>query len=200
MTRLLKILSLGLFLILSGCESEENTGGTTTGNPQIVKVELRFDSYTAYHHIPILDYIIPTAHAGVNTLSFCFKRLRFKKADTSTSDPDNSEDNIDFEVGEIDLTNAGTLLGEIELEEGTYKRLEFDLNDNCSSGLSVDLNNDNSDFTSTDRITIKFSGTFTASGSNKTLSLGVQHIIDALGSYNGSPSLKDKLEGLSGSL
>jgi hypothetical protein len=195
-------LSIIGLLLLSSCELfQDGNGGTTTGNPGVTKLELRFDSYDQTAFLDhILNSFISKAYAQVNSASFCFKRLRFKKADDSTSDPTTNEDNIDFDIGEIVLSSSGVLLGSIELPTGEYKRLEFDLESDCSSGYSVDLNNDAGDFQTTDRITIKFRGSFTASSSNQTLSLGIQHIIDALDSHTGSQDLKDTLEDVSGSL
>jgi hypothetical protein len=114
-------------------------------------------------------------------------------------DSSNDDDNIDFDLGEVVLNPSGTFLSEITIPEGVYKRIEFDLEGNCASGKSIELINDNGTFSSNDRITIKFSGLFEAN-QDAVLSLGIQNIMDQLNAHNGSVSLKDTAEEISGEL
>ncbi len=143
---------------------------------------------------------------ALSATTLCFKRLRFKMSSEATdSDVTKDSDNVDFTPGEITLSDSGTNIGATTIPEGTYQRLEFDLERDgtgCTSGKSVQLTNSSGTFSTTDRVTIKFEGTFTATGSNKVLELGVQNIVDALNAITNSNNIKDDLEaaGVKGTL
>lgn len=194
MNTLLKTIIFILLLIpLSNC----GQGGTTTGNP--AKVTLELSSYSPLAWSP-MDLIIPKAMAGVNNLSFCFKRLRFKTDDSDSADPINDLDNIDFDLGEKIINTSGTFLGSVTVPAGTYKRVEFDLEDHCTSGNSVELNNNNGNFFTSDRITIKFSGNLTVANGD-VINLNIQVFIDALNNFNGdSNALRDTLRNITATL
>ncbi|WP_374075615.1 hypothetical protein [Bdellovibrio bacteriovorus] len=176
---------------LTGCAKDST-------NP--LNVQLQFGSYsTAQNKNPLWKLFgIKEANAAVSSLKMCFKRLRFKMADEGTAAPETAEDNIDFPIGEVTITSAGASLGTISLPPGTYKRVEFDLESDCASGKSLQLTNNNGSFSTDQRITIKFSGTFDANADG-TLTLGVQTILDQLNSYNGA-DLKVAAEAVSGEL
>lgn len=180
-----------IVLLLGGC------GGTTTGNP--FRVTINFSSYNSITSWSPWDLFINKANAGINNLTFCFKRVRFKRVDVTTSDPSNSEDNVDFAIGEITILSGGTSLGEINVPEGTYKRIEFDLEKDCSSNVSVSLNNDNGNYSTDSRVTIKFTGELVINEA-KSINLNIQPIINAANSYNGTGKLKDVLEDATGTL
>lgn len=189
-----KVLILGLFV--SGC-ADKNALGTH-------QVALQFSSYTTaqnkMNHKLLSLFLPQEANAAVTSLKMCFKRLRFKMAGEVTSaDPMADEDNVDFNLGEINISSGATALGTITLPAGNYKRVEFDLENSCASGKSIALVNSNGSFTSTDRITIKFEGDFTASADG-TLTLGVQQILTQLNSYSASGTLKSAAESISGVL
>lgn len=162
-------------------------------------VSLQFGSYSTAKS-NILKFFIPEAKAAVTNLKFCFKRLRFKTASEVTSDDSSQdEDNIDFSLGELDISSGATALGTIQLPEGNYSRVEFDLENTCASGKSMQLTNASGSYSSTERITIKFEGSFSANADG-TLTLGVQQILNQLNSYNGGGSLKTSAESISGVL
>lgn len=195
MISIMKKLIIMLSILFLGSCAEG--GGTTTGNP--ATVTLNFSSYNAVAWSPI-NILINDAHAGVNNLSFCFKRLRFKTDDTDSSDPTSDNDNIDFDLGEKIIDTSGTFLGSVSVPEGTYKRVEFDLEDHCSSTHSVELNNDNGSFNTGDRITIKFSGNLTVQHGD-SVNLDIQVFIDSLKNFNGtSNDLRDTLRNITGAL
>lgn len=182
-------------LIMAGCAQPKSSDSS-------YDVTLQMGSYsTATYQHHLMDLLLPRAQASVSSLKLCFKRLRFKLDDEDTAEleTETSEDNIDFDLGEVDLSSGGAVLGTINLPKGTYKRIEFDLEDHCPSGRSLQITNSNGSYSSSDRITIKFSGTFTAD-SNGVLTLGVQQIIDALNAYDGSTQLKNIAEDASGEL
>jgi hypothetical protein len=160
-------------------------------------VALTMSGYTTAQN-KIINFFIPSAHAAVGSLKFCFKRLRFKRNIPDDQQPVAGEDNVDFFLGEKIIDAAGTSLGQISIPTGEYKRIEFDLEPECA-GLSVDLSNSNGSYTSTERITLKFEGLFTVEG-DAEINLNVQTILDGLNSYNGSVSLRDAIEGISGSI
>lgn len=189
-----KVLVMGMFV--AGC-AKENTLSTH-------QVAVQFSSYsTAQNKInnKLWSIFLPQeANATVTSLKMCFKRLRFKMADETTSaDPMADSDNIDFNLGEINISSGATALGTIALPAGNYKRVEFDLENSCASGKSITLVNSNGSFSSTDRITIKFEGDFTANADG-TLTLGVQQILTQLNSYSASGTLKTAAESISGAL
>jgi hypothetical protein len=63
----------------------------------------------------------------------------------------------------------------------------------------VYLTNDFGVFSSAEGLKIKFDGVFVVDGS-ESLQLGVQEILNAANGYNGTGSLKDALESVSGNL
>jgi hypothetical protein len=187
--KLTKGLMAALLLANAGC-AEESTG-------QKYNIALSLGNYTTAS-TKIFNLILPQANASVTQLNFCFKRLRFKKADVDSADP-LVEDNIDFDLGDVSISNTGSSLGTIELPAGNYQRVEFDLEDHCASGKSLEVTNSNGTYSTNSRVTIKFSGSFTADA-DQTLELSVQNILDALNSYNGTGSLRDHAESVSGDL
>jgi hypothetical protein len=162
-------------------------------------VSLSMGSYTTAKFSP-LNFIIPSAYAAVSDFKFCFKRLRFKKDPLDATEVD---DNIDLQLGNIQISNSGTLLGTVNVPAGTYTRIEFDLEPSCDDVVvnSVGLTNGNGTFNSTSTIKIKFEGTFIVDGV-ETLELGVQNIMTAANAFDGlgGISLKDALEAVSGNL
>ncbi|MCM2280985.1 MAG: hypothetical protein NDI61_03970 [Bdellovibrionaceae bacterium] len=178
-------------LALTGCGSDKASS---------VTLNLKLGTYSTAE-AKLMDLLIPRSHAAVSSAQLCFKRLRFKTTDTNTdaSEVESSEDNVDFQIGEVSLSPTSTSLGAITLPAGTYRRVEFDLENNCGSGNSVELVNDNGSYSSQERITIKFSGQFDANDDG-VLTLGAQNILDQLNNYSGTGSLKDAAEAVSGEL
>jgi Domain of unknown function (DUF4382) len=182
--------------ILLPCLLPFATGGcgspTATGNPAVT---LAFAPYGS----SALFELIPSAYAAVSSATLCFKRLRFKTQDETTSaDPANDSDNIDFSLGEVTLSPSGTTLSSVQIPAGTYTRIEFDLEDKCASGKSLQLTNSNGSFSTDQRITIKFNGTFTATGATQNLSLAIDSILTALDAATNNNGLKSTAEGASG--
>lgn len=173
---------------MSGCsKAEEST------------VNIQFGTYTASNSF-LPDFLVPSAHAALSNAKFCFKRLRFKKADVAE---ESAEDNVDFTPGQVTLTSTGTTIGEIKLPTATYVRVEFDLEANCVAGASnaVEGTNSNGTFSSTSNTKIVFRGRFDASEAQETLTLGVTSIISALNQLpNGASgnTVRDALENAGG--
>ena len=198
--KLLWIFFILVGLLLSGC-------GTSTGT---YGVSLSFDSFNARNlqAFPSFDMRKLQEARDVTSLTMCFKRLRFKtQGEGTSSDTSEDEDNVDFQIGEKSISGSGTTLGNITLPAGTYTRVEFDLEDDgqgCSSGNSVSLTNGSGSFSTDDRITVKFDGTFTLSNTDATLALGLQSIIDALDTVtsdeDSDTGIKAKTESANGSL
>lgn len=190
MVRLLAILlvSFGLYGCLPGSDSPFSSSKS-------YPVSMQLGSYTT---ASLSNLFIPEAYAVVSDLRFCFKRLRFKKDLADTVDPTLDDDNVDLVLGEVTVSDSGSALATVSVPEGTYYRVEFDLEPECAA-RSVNLSNDFGAFNSTERITIKFEGTFVVNGS-ETLVLGTQNILNAANGYNGVGSLRDALENVSGDL
>ncbi|MEZ4873402.1 MAG: hypothetical protein R2827_14425 [Bdellovibrionales bacterium] len=183
--------SLGA-VFMAGCDEANTDGGQ-------VAIALEYGSFTTAQ-FKLWDLLIPQAQASVSDLRMCFKRLRFKKAgEEDAADPSLDNDNVDFNLGEVSVTSAGTSLGTVVIPEGEYVRLEFDLESDCAGGYSLLVSNDNGTYSTTDRITIKFEGSFTAN-SDGTLTLAVQDILNGLNAYAGVGGLKDAAEAISGTL
>lgn len=176
------LLLLSALVLLNHC-------GTQTGSG-LVAVE--FKSYNS----SLIRLLNPPRATDIK---LCFKRIRFKtEGESTSSNSENDPDNIDFEIGEVTLTNSGTTLGNVNLASGTYKRVEFDLHKDCASGKSVSFTNSSNTYNTEDKITVKFEGTFNLSAANQTLSLGLQNIIDALNGVTNSNAIKDAIENVSG--
>ena len=194
--------NLGTALLIStvlvSCQQQKDSS-LTSSSSRSYPVNLSMGSYAVAKTSP-LDFLIPSAYAAISDLKFCFKRLRFKR-DLPDGQADTSNDNVDLDLGQVNMSTSGVLLGQVSVPADTYKRIEFDLEPNCG-GLgenSVDLINDWGTHTSSSTITIKFEGTFVVDGA-ENLELGVQNIIDAANAYDGVGELKDALEAVSGVL
>ena len=186
------ILLIFLLSTIYSCNplSQGGDGGTTAGDP---KVDVTFEPYEASLVSKIQNLFIKDAYAGVNNLSFCFKRIRFKSSDTDIGS------DIELDVGEIIVKPEGTVLGQVEVMSGTYKRVEFDLQKDCDGTTkpSISIMNDNGTYSTEDRMTIKFEGNFDSS--KEDLGMFVQNFIDVLKNYTPADGeLKDVLEGVSG--
>ncbi len=175
--------------VLFGC-------GTQEASPQ---VSLVFANYTARNML--MELLIPSAYAAVSSGKMCFKRVRFKTAGEATgADPSVDEDNIDFSPGEVSIATTSTELGDVTVPAGTYERIEFDLEKDCPggvSGKSISFTNASGSFSSQDRISIKFEGTFEAALSGQQVTLGIQAIVDALNSVTADAQIKSALESAS---
>jgi hypothetical protein len=152
----------------------------------------------------LLNLLLPKAYAEITASTACFKRLRFKFAE---SEEDNStdyevnedvEDNVDFYLGEVDMTQTGAVLGSIEIPAGDYRRIEVDLEDKCAGGKSLTIDNSSGSYSTSDRISVRFEGNFTAED-GATISLNINKIVDAIDAYNGTGSIKNAIESVSGS-
>lgn len=183
------IISAILLMSLVSCQSGSDSPVALGAS---YPVSLSMGGYTTAQLMKNL--IIPEAYAAVTDMKVCFKRLRFK---TSTDDLAPAP-NINFDLGEVTLSNSGTLLGSVNVPAGTYYRIEFDLEPACA-GNSISLINDFGAFTSTDTIKIKFDGLFIVNGS-EVLELGVQNILSEANAYDGTQSLKLAMEAVSGNL
>lgn len=186
-----QLTALVLMLSMIGCNPKEDGSPVTEATKYPVNVSL--GSYTT---AGFSQFFISNAYAGVSDLKFCFKRLRFKKDVTDIDDP-LVDENIDLNLGEISISSAGTSLSIVNIPADTYYRVEFDLEPSCA-GQSMQLSNDFGVYSSTENIKIKFDGVFVVDGS-ETLQLGVQDILNAANSYNGTGSLADHMESVSGS-
>ena len=196
MTNLIEIILL--MTILFSCKGQNESAPTQESH----NVQMNFSTYSVVKFSP-LDLLIPTAHAAVSDLKFCFKRLRFKVNQTDTTNHASNNDNIDINPGQVDISSGGSSIVNIAVAAGTYHRIEFDLERDCDGTTkdSVSLTNSNATFNSTDRITIKFDGTFVVDG-DKSVALGVQNILDQANGFDGfgGVTLKDSLEAVSGNL
>ncbi len=166
-------------------------GGTTTGNP--IQINMQFASYNNTLAKTLFKALIPSAHADLSNLKMCFKRMRFKVADTSFGN------DVELQLGELSINQEGTDLGMVEIYEGTYKRIEFDLEKDCdgTSKPSVTISTQYGTFYTYDSITIRFDGSFSASSGD--LTLFVQTIVDQIKNYQASDGqIKTLLEGVSG--
>lgn len=162
-------------------------------------VNVNFSSYTVAKFSPA-DLFFPKAYAAISDLKFCFKRLRFKR--DLPEGVESTDDNVDLELGEQQISSSGLNLGTVSVPADTYKRIEFDLESDCVAGQtlnSVSLVNDFGTYSSGSTITIKFDGTFVVDGA-ESVNLDVQNIMDAANAYDGTGTLKDALEAVSGNL
>jgi len=181
---------LTMTLLMASCQ--EGSSPVSGGGKFPVSVSL--GSFTT---AGISKFFIPEAYAAVSDLKLCFKRMRFKKSITDIDDP-LVDDNIDLALGEVTISTAGTSLGVVNVPADTYYRIEFDMEPACA-GNSATLSNDFGSYASTEGFKIKFDGVFVVNGS-ETLQLGVQNILDAANAYNGTGTIKDAMESVSGDL
>lgn len=181
-----KFITIFPFVFLLGCNSSD---GTSTGNPLI---NLR---YAAFYSS--LSSQISTM--AVSQTNLCFKRLRFKTAgETTNSNPDLDEDNIDFSIGDKSIISTGGALGDIRVPNGTYTRIEIDLANQCGNGYSVLVTNGSGTFSTVDRISIKFQGNIVITGS-VSMELILQNLVTELNAVTNSSQIKSRLESANGS-
>jgi hypothetical protein len=168
--------------------------GTQTGNG-FVSVELGAYSGFAWY------WPIKPAYAAVSSVTFCFKRIRFKTENEATaSNPALDPDNLDFTTGEITISPSGTVLRKIPVPPGIYRRIEFDLEANCGSGGSVSVSNTSGDgnHVTDERVTVKFQGTFVMGTEDSRVSLEIQNVVSALDTVTGDGEIRSRLETVSG--
>ena len=192
MNKLINGILILIMLTNSGCFLFGDEGGTTTGNPQTITVDLAAydNSFVSF----LRKLIIDDAQASISELQFCFKRIRFK---TSAN---GAEYNYDYSIGQIEILSTGTSLNDVTIQKGTYTRVEFDLEKDCDGTTkpSVYLINGSGTFQTNDRMTIKFDGNFTID--QTSLSLFVTNFTNALKTFNQTNNdIKPTLEALSGS-
>lgn len=186
--KIILVFLVSVFLV--SCAADK---GTSTGNPLVA---LKFDSFNASLALKTSD----VGAAAVSSLKMCFKRLRFKKqSEVTNPNPDVDEDNIDFYLGDVTISSAGTNLDSVQLPMGVYKRVEIDIDDKCSSDLSVQLVNTSGSYDTDDRITIRFEGTFVHNGNSPDLTMNIQAIVSALNTVTSSGQIKTKAQSVSGS-
>lgn len=189
----MKTFMLALLLALVGC-----SGGTTTGNPVNVNVRLVDEQPFAWWRPVRNTVLIPEAHAAASDIFFCFKRLRFKFDDSGSG----GSGNIDLDLGRVAIDPNGTSLGSVSIPAGSYDRIEIDLENECdgvASRPSVEFTNLNAPFnySTEDRLTVKFDGSFTATD-NATVDLNIDLLIDAMDTVTPADDIKDVLEAVSG--
>jgi hypothetical protein len=191
MKQFIAVLMISVSFLLEAC-APPGGQGTSTGNPF---VQLKIASFNSTLSVQKNEL----EAQALNSLKFCFKRVRFKKSgETTTPDPANDSSNLDFYLGEVSISSLGTTLQSINLPAGTYTRVEFDLEDKCPSGKSVQLVNSHGSFSTDDRITIKFEGTFVHSSVDETLNLGIQQIVTKLNTVTNSSQIRNRAESVSG--
>jgi hypothetical protein len=188
-----QILLLAALVALVSCNG--NNSSPVSGTTKF-PVSVSMGSYSTAGMF-MRNLIIPEAHAAVSDLRLCFKRMRFKTSITDIDDP-LVDENVDLQLGEVAISGAGTMLATVNIPADTYYRVEFDLDPSCAAN-SVYLTNDFGVFSSAEGLKIKFDGVFVVDGS-ESLQLGVQEILNAANGYNGTGSLKDALESVSGNL
>jgi len=157
-----------IYLILNSCGS---SGGTEPSAIATVKL-------SQYNNTDITN------------LEICPHRIRFK---TSEDDADNDEDNTDLaslSIGAITLTSAGKVIADVSVKEATYSSVEIDLNTSCTSGKSLIFTNDNGTYSSTEKITLRYTGELKINGSF-TLSLDPQKQIDILSGWSDGSEILD---------
>lgn len=184
------LILLSLLFTLTAC-----SGGSTTGNPVRRNVSVSMQDQQPFAWIQnISDAFINRAHANVSSISFCFKRLRFKP-DASTSGS-----NFDLFIGQVAIDPNGTNLLTVSVPEGTYGRIEFDLEEACDGDPakpSVSFTNDFGMRSTNDRMTIKFEGSYTVSADG-TLNLDIDALIDNMELVNNDANIKSALESATG--
>lgn len=170
-------------LTLAACAP---SSGTSTGNPM---VDLKMNSYNSTLAVEksTIDAL------SLNSLKFCFKRLRFKQTASSAT-----SENHNFYLGEVTISSLGTDLSAVSLPVGTYSRIEFDLDSSCPSGKSIELTNSNGSFSTDQTITIRFDGTFVHSNLDETLNLNIQQIVSSLNTVTSNSDVRTKAEAANG--
>ena len=181
--RYLLSIIFSLFLAL-GC----SRNSTETGNPGVT---INLSSYS--------ENSINTNQneaRAVTQVTFCFKRLRFKLADDADS---SNSDNIDLDIGQVNLDPNGGELTTVNVPAGIYDRIEFDLENDCNeqNEPSVIVDNDNdggTPFQTDDRISIRFEGNLIVTSLDTEVNLRIGNIIDALDTITNANDIKDTLE------
>ncbi len=179
-----------LALALSGC-------GTSVGTYAVSLSFQPFSSAVRLFGDPRGDFVARAS--SVTSLKFCFKRLRFKVDQQATANTETDSNNIDFALGEVNLSSGGTSLGEVQLAPGSYRTLEFDLENHCASGKSIQVTNSHGTFSTDNPVTLKFRGTFDHAETSESLAIALSTILTALEGITNSSQVKNEVEAVDGS-
>lgn len=199
-------------LLVSGC-AKTQTPGTS-------RVEIQIGNLTAMNRL--MNLLVPEARAAVNSARVCFKRVKFKteeeihyletlsSSDDDLSDSHHSDDSkeieiereeeVEFRLGEVELSSQGAEVASVVVPEGTYTRIEFEFEKDgrgCTGDKSIDVVNTNGSYATAEKIKIRLDGRFVASEASHVLSLNLNNIMDALDEVNANSQIKSKLESLS---
>ena len=172
--RLFTAVSISVFCFSNGC-------GTVIGNGLI---DVKFKSYETQSMRMLTN---------VSDVKICPSQVRFIQNGESTAT------DISFaSTAEVSVSASGTTVGTASVPNGTYTRIEIDLTDACTSKKSIQATNPQGNFTSSEKITLSFTGSFVLSG-NGSLTLSVQPIMESLGQASSDGDLKGKAEQNNGS-
>jgi hypothetical protein len=136
-------------------------------------------------------------HTTADPSLFCFKRLRFKTTSNDTLDPDTDSDNIDFSIGETNISDAGKILGLLEVPEGRYERIEFDLK-SADCGFSVRVTNGNGTFDTSMPVYLRFDGPIDITTGTQVIALDVTPLQDVLETIDDGNNIRPELQAVSG--
>ena len=183
---------------VSQLDSAEPTDSSTENNPET--------------EIAVLENLAASDMA----VKLCFKRLRLKPVEVdelideeiievepseeTLSLEEEIEDNFDYELGLIELDATASFVDALEIPEGEeFRRIEFDLNKNCENNSSVSFSLEGEEFSTDDRIKIKFEGEF-GTDIKGALVRATQAIMKALSNHNSETRIKDLLKDAGGDL
>src|SRR5262249_32229875 len=146
-------------------------GGTHGGNPKT--------------SLPVSLVIGPRSNALVSSLSICPQSVQF--FDTSGRALVTST----LIQGDISLGVTDTALVSMSIPAGSYDHIEMSLSSTCDSMLSIQLTNLNGSYSTSDVVTARFAGGFTANaGSSLTVRLSMDPIIGQLAAASSNAQLK----------
>ncbi len=119
---------------------------------------------------------------AVSSFIACPVRIRFKTMGEATNaDVTIDEDNLDISgLGRRTIPGSGTPLMSVTPDKDTYTRVEMDLEDSCGASSSLTITNTHGTFTSVDRITLVFTGSFVFDVSGEFLNLDIDNMITEL--------------------
>ena len=125
-------------------------------------------------------------------MTLCFDDIRFESIV-------NSEDNdIEYDVGELTIPQSGADMSRAVPPAGIYQEIEFDLDASCDSGNSIAVSNSNGTFSTSQAITLRFTGIFYVGDSRDFLNLQIQALATALETVNSNSSIAGKAANATG--
>jgi hypothetical protein len=162
-------------------------GGSTTGNPFQIGVDLKFAAFETSSTMN--EKSVAQYKPGSNfALDICMGDLYFKyyySRNPDIYDPDRATSV--GRVGPVQILKEGTSIGNFLLDDGEYNQIELNLYqtyDWTPCGFALRVTNEQGTFMSSQTIAINYQGQFTINAETHLVELPTQELANAMSEVN----------------